>query len=200
MNVDLLIAADGQAALICDQGFNRGRVTAIGLNPDDLAIVVLFERREKVELNIPLEPGCAERLRQTEDMHLALVAGNAIAAVKQVPFVARMPDSPRWSPVPQSVVRFAHFLSEPLESQPVHRDHVGDESSARSLAHQIAIGKLPLSPQLEGQRGNALAAAPAPHYAPRGPKPKWIGGVAPAAAKRKARYKRRSRGGRQDRE
>lgn len=86
VNIDLLTASNGEAALILDCRFARGwSIKAVGMAAGESHLHLNFQNGMRIALNIPLAEDFAARLSNPKEIHLALVESREIAYLKQVP-------------------------------------------------------------------------------------------------------------------
>ena len=178
MDIDLLLTEKGQAGLVADKAFESAIVGV--LFDAETHSLTLELKEESLELNIPVDSEFAPALLYSTAVQIGVLDRGIVQDSWQVPLLlindpeARAPGRERPMRPSNSVMAFERFLQGAAAGQPVHRDDLGDESSADSVMSGLNTAILKFAPHLARQR--ALEAAP--KMAPQGPSgPSGPGGM-----------------------
>lgn len=178
MNIDLFISTQNIAGLVSDEPF-EGQLAGIMFDPETGLISLEFADIDPIEMNIPVAQNLCEALLPLGDIHIGVLEHNTFSDARQLPLIllnnpfggahqGRFPAKPR-----RSVLDFERFMKTCAAGQPVHRDDLGDETSAESVMSGVNPAVLQFAPHLTQQR--TMEAAP--KVAPRGPAGPAMGGM-----------------------
>ncbi len=167
MDIDLLLTPDGQAGLVSDKGF-ASPVAGAMFDAQTFTFSLEFADMDSMELNIPLDNGLLPAILYAPGLQVGVIEGGQIEESWQVPLLLindperRRPQGGRPLKASASVLAFEKFLRQCVTGQPVHRENLGDESSADSVMSGMNRAVLQFAPHLARQK--TLEAQP--HLAP----------------------------------
>ena len=161
MNIDLLLTQRGELGFLCDEDF-LNPVAGAMFDAESCQMSQEFADMDSLDLNIPVDYNFTEQLLYARSMQLGSIVDGQITTSRQIPVV--LINDPYGGPPTMpgkssdSVLRFESFLKACISGQPIHRDDLGDESTAESVVSGINTAVLQFAPQLARQR--AMEAAP----------------------------------------
>lgn len=172
MNIDLFLTKHGESGLLCDRPMRRNHGGVI-FDAQTQALTVEFsDMDETLHLNIPVEEDHRELLLFSHRIHIAALEDGQIAESIQVPLLYLNDpygsEFGQGSPMTRSrrsLIAFEQFMKRTFAAQPIHREDLGDETSAGCVLRGMNTASLSYVPQLIRQR--MLEASP--HMAPSGP-------------------------------
>lgn len=173
MNIDLFHTGQSEAGLVCDAGF-AAPVVGVILDAQTLNLTLELGNGETFHLNIPVAENHREKLLFAHRMYVGYLDGKMLADSFEVPLLylndpygSEFGQSTPLSKPKRSVLAFEQFMKRCHFAQPLHRDNLGDEDSARSVLRGIDPNALQYAPAL--LRQVQMAAMPKLENAPQMP-------------------------------
>ena len=183
MNIDLLMAKEGQMAIVGDRTFDSP-VAGVMFDIQTGLMSLEFADLDPLDMNIPVEQEFGARFDLMLDIYVGAIENGTIADARRVPVILINDpfgggNTGRFAVKPgRALGAFEAFLKKCVAGQPLHRDDLGDEGSAGGVMGGINPAVLQFSPQLARQRAIEAAHRAAPVAAPSAPGfgPKGMGG------------------------
>ncbi len=175
MNIDLLLTANGEAGLVCDQSVGSP-VAGVMFDSDTGFMSLEYTELDPLDLNIPVDDSYIETLYYATSIQIGTIIDGEIRENRQVPILllndpAANSDRARFAKPRNSVVAFERFLKACVRGQPLHRDDLSDETSSGSVMGGMNTSILKFAPNLARQRTMEIA----PTLAPKGPNAPGLG-------------------------
>lgn len=169
MNIDLLLANNGEAGLVCDRAAGSP-VAGIMFDSDTGLLSIEYTELDPLDLNIPVDDSYVELLYYATSIHIGTIVNGEIRENRQVPVLllndpAANNDRARFAKPRSSVIAFERFLKACVKGQPIHREDLADESASGSVMGGMSAALMKFAPNLVRQRTMEIA----PTLAPKGP-------------------------------
>lgn len=169
MNIDLLLANNGEAGLVCDRAAGSP-VAGIMFDSDTGLLSIEYTELDPLDLNIPVDDSYVELLYYATSIHIGTIVDGEIRENRQVPVLllndpAANNDRARFAKPRSSVIAFERFLKACVKGQPIHREDLADESASGSVMGGMSAALMKFAPNLVRQRTMEIA----PTLAPKGP-------------------------------
>ena len=175
MNIDLLLTANGDAGLVCDE-VGGGPVAGVMFDSDTGFISLEYTEIDPLDLNIPVDDSYIETLYYATSIQIGTIVEGEIRDSRQVPILIlndpqANSDRARFAKPRSSVVAFERFLKACVAGQPIHRADLADESSTGSVMGGMSTAILKFAPNLARQRTMEIT----PTLAQKGPNAPGLG-------------------------
>ncbi|MFA5593164.1 MAG: hypothetical protein WC989_07605 [Micavibrio sp.] len=175
MNIDLFHTGAGEAGLLCGGPF-KSRISGAILDAQTLNLTLELGDGDTFHLNIPVAESNREKLLFAHKLYIGFFEESILTDAFEVPLLylndpygSEFGQSSPLAKPRRSVLLFEQFMKRCAFAQPLHRDNLGDEDSARSLLRGADPKALTLSPAL--MRQIELNAIPTLENVPQMPGP-----------------------------
>lgn len=175
MQIDLLRARSGEVGLLGNSEFDAP-VAGVIFDVQQRSLTLEFgETADSILMNVPVGEEFVQTLKKEPVVHICIVVKGRIVQASQAPLVKVSidEDDDFYYPQTQRGIAFAQaWLDDVVYGQPIHRDDLGDESSAKGVIPELSAASLRIAPQLAQQLAQEQALArqhmpqPAPQMAP----------------------------------
>ncbi len=157
MDIDLFLTGQSEAGVVCD-GIFPSQVAGIILDAQTKEITLEFVDGATYHLNIPMEETHKEKLLFAHRMYVGYLQDGMLMDSFEVPlyylndpYGSSFGDKSPLSQAKRSVIAFEQFMKRCNFAQALHRDNLGDESSARSVLRGIDPHAFQYAPTLQRQ-------------------------------------------------
>lgn len=169
MNIDLFLTEHGESGLLCG-GHPGGDVIGVILDAQTNTLTLEFaDEGHTLHLNIPVEEGYKDRLLFSPTLQVGVLEDGQISSFSEVPVLylndpygSDFGDFAPRRRMASSFQRFEQFMKRCTFAQAVHREDVGDESTAGSVLQGVNPRALTISPHLARQMSLDIAPSAAP--------------------------------------
>ncbi len=177
VNIDLFLAAHGEAGLLCDR-IPGPALGGVIFDAQTMELTLEFVGSDDpLHLNIPVEDAYRDSLLFAHKIYIGMLKDGLIAETLLVPMLYLNDpygsDFGQGSPIGKtrrSLIGFEQFMKRCNHAQPAHRDDLGDEDSIGCVLRGMDPRALAFVPQLvrqrmleTGPRAPALVNAPGMH-------------------------------------
>ncbi len=152
MDIDLLLARDGQAGLISSENLVK-KLAGIVIDTQTGILTLEYADMDHIELNIPVDSEFFSSLEYCKQMHVGAIKAGHIAQAYQVPLMFqddpyRLQELGRVVQHPKPLAAFEHFVKNCVRGQPVHREDLDNDDSMGCVLGDAVPSALQFAPHL----------------------------------------------------
>ena len=161
MQIDLIGTPDGVIGLMGNHSFETP-VSGVIFDVAERSLTLEFGKSmETLRMNIPVGEDFVDHLKTSSSIHIAAVERERMVQASQVMLVKVSVEDEDfyYGEVQKGVLHTQNWLSKAQYAQAIHRDNLGDESSARGILYDVSPATLKYAPQLAQALAKEQAAA-----------------------------------------
>lgn len=171
MQIDLLIAPDGDVGLVSNHDFDT-TVSGVIFDVAERSLTLEFgQSMDSLRLNIPVAEDFVAWLKSASYIHVAAVERERMVQATQAPLMKVSVDDDDdfvYGAMRRGISFVQTWLTKARHAQAIHRDNLSDETSSRGVLFDVSLATLRVAPQLAQAlaKEQALVRENAPRHAP----------------------------------